>query len=335
MENMTNLPAGGFSSPDIEGVLFGGPVRDCFGQEDYKGLGDRGASWRRVALGLTLPANRDIVDAYPWSYSLSRTIGLSRQPLSTRAILGIEPENVIHQAWTWIVERLPEGLFIRFLELLRYPEVIYTRSLDLWHQVTENIASLARTVREAGERFLDSTAAITRRIRVGGLFPEEREAFNVLAFNVLGGKSPPQWLADLKLIWDTIRNWFRKKEAVAIPAGFYTQARHKPFGLQVLTQWRDRPLLYTLAQADVDTIAVAYPRNLADPQLFAQASARHSQRLDLEMERRNAWLRWSQRVLNLVLTYIVLGPAGFIIMALRLLLANLLRVTPQGLLALV
>jgi len=151
---------------------------------------------------------------------------------------------------------------------------------------------------------------------------------------VLRTDAPPQWLADLKLIWDTVRGWFRKKEAIAIPEGFYTQARHKPFDFQVLTQWRDRPILYTLAQADADTLAVAYPRNLVDPQLFAQAAALHGQRLDLETERRYAWLRWSQRILNLILTYIVLGPAGFIVMALRLLLANLLRVTPQGLLAL-
>jgi hypothetical protein len=328
------LPAGGFADPFTESVFFDGAVQEYFGKENYKGLGAEGASWRRVALGLTLPANRDIVDASPRSYGLSRTIGLSREPLSSRAILGVEPEDVIRRTRSWIVDRLPENLFIRFLELLHYPEVIYKRSMALWHEITAGIAGLTQAVREAGERFLDSTEAITRRIRAGGLFPEEWEVFNVLAFNVLGAKSPPQWLADLKLIWDTIRGWFRKKGAVAIPEGFYTQARHKPFGLQVLTQWRDRPILYTVAQADVDTLAVAYPRNLADPQRFAQASAQHSQRLELEMERRNAWLRWSQRVLNLILTYIVLGPAGFIIMALRLLLANLLRVTSRGLLAL-
>jgi hypothetical protein len=328
------LPAGGFADPVTESVFFNGPVQDYFGKEDYKGLGDDGASWRRVALGLTLPANRDIVDASPWSYGLSRTIGLSRGPLSTRAILGVEPEDVVQRIRSWIVERLPENLFIRFLELLNYPTVIYRRSMALWHEITAGIANLAEAVRKAGERFLESTEAITRRIRAGGLYPEEREAFNVLAFNVLGGESPPQWLADLRLIWDTIRVWLRKKEAVAIPESFYSQARHKPFGLQVLTQWRDRPVLYTSAQADVDTMLVTYPGNLADPRLFAQASAQHSQRLDLEMERRNAWLRWSQRVFNLILTYIVLGPAGFIVMALRLLLANLLRVTRQGLLAL-
>jgi hypothetical protein len=330
------LPAGGFADPltDTEKNFFDAPVYQCFGGENYKGLGAGGASWRRVALGLTLPANRDIVDAAPWSYGLSRTIGLSREPLSSRWILGIEPKTAIQQTRSWIVERLPENLFIRFLELLRYPEVIYQRSMELWHEITADIASLARTVQQAGERFLASTEAVTRRIRAGGLFPQEREAFNVLALNALGADSPPQWLADLKLIWDTVRGWFRRKGAVAVPEGFYTQARHKPFGLQILTQWRDRPVLYTLAQADVDTLAVAYPHNLADPQLFAQAATQHSQQLDLEMERRNAWLRWSQQILNLILTYIVLGPAGFIIMALRLLLANLLRVTPQGLLAL-
>jgi hypothetical protein len=311
------LPASGFADPFTESVFFDGPVQEYFGKEDYKGLGAGGASWRRVALGL------------------SRTIGLSREPLSSRAILGIEPTNVIQRTRSWIVERLPENLFLRFLELVRYPEVIYQRSLDLWHTITAGIANLAQAIRVAGERFLDSIEAITRRIRAGGLFPQEWEAFNVLAFNVLGANSPPPWLADLRLIWDTVRGWFRRKEVVAVPESFYTQAKHKPFGLQVLTQWRDRPVLYTLAQADVDTLAVAYPRNLADPQLFAQAVAQHSQRLDLEMERRNAWLRWSQRVLNLILTYIVLGPAGFIVMALRLLLANLLQVTPRGLLALV
>jgi hypothetical protein len=47
-----------------------------------------------------------------------------------------------------------------------------------------------------------------------------------------------------------------------------------------------------------------------------------------------AWLRFASRVINLVTTYVVLGPAAFVVIGLRLLLAGLLSVTQSGRLAL-
>jgi hypothetical protein len=82
------------------------------------------------------------------------------------------------------------------------------------------------------------------------------------------------------------------------------------------------------------SVGISDPADLPAGESFTEVAREHARHLDLEAERRNAWLRWDTRVFSLILTYVVPGPAGFVIMGLRLRLASLLWVSIRGLLAL-
>jgi hypothetical protein len=312
--------------------VFADQVQAQFGGTNYRGLGEQEVSWRLLALGQTLPAHRDLVEATPLSRRLSRALDLPRSPVPTRDILDARQMAVGLQVW--ILERLPRALFVRLLERLQYPQVVYQAARNLWQEVTGWVSELSATLLEAGQRFLGGAQAVAARLRAGGLYSEEWEALNVLALGALGGPSAPDWLRELGLVLGTIRGWFAGHPRATPPDEARVRVRHTPLGLQVSTEWGERPLLYSALQVDGDTLFATCPEATPPAQSFAWLLDRHADRLALEVARRNALLGFSARVINLILTYIVLGPAGFIVMALRLLLAGLLRVTPLGRVAL-
>jgi hypothetical protein len=282
-------------------------------------------SWREIALESTIPTYASLAAQKPLGNRLVRSVGLTRSSSEKASALS----TVLRSLRQRFLDSLPEPLFIRFLELLNYPQIIYEASRKILMYTAGQITRAAALV-ETGLHFLGSERETALRLRNGGLFPDELEAVSVLSLGMLNPPVEPAWLRDLRLAAGSIKGKFLRQPDLPLSDEVRCLVRHGPFRMQVITEWRGGALFYSHWSADVDTVLVAHQDGLPPGSDLAEMLRQHAVSVQREGELRIAWMRISSKVIYLIATYLIFGPAGLITLGLRLLLEGVLRVSAGG-----
>jgi len=244
------------------------------------------------------------------------------------------------------MERLPDDLFIRFLERLRYPLVALEATKTMWKTLETRLCPLdwTRHVQDefwqAGTRFLGTARTMRDRLRAGGLLVSDREMLDVLALGAVGQYSPPpRWLRDLLLLLDWIAERFRRPrppteepDPLGKPglSSLRLRTRFHLTGLELETWAGEEPLARSAMGVRGAPAFCLWPKSLPTDLSLPQALQEHQDRWKLSHSRRQALYRLGGTVLTIVLKYITMGPVGLIVSVLHLLAEGLLDVIQGG-----
>lgn len=332
---------------------FGLPV------DAYRAVADTpGVSWHTSALGLTFPQHREVVPRFVRSFmlpvaqparSIAESIWDKRRASGERAPPRLPPT-------LWLMERLPDDLFIRVLEWFKYPAMVLDAVDVMWQRLEHRFRALTTWHRycqeefwEAGRRFLgtdtdteDGTALriMRDRLRAGGLLARDREMLNMLALGAVGEPSPPpRWMQDLLTLLNWVAEGFRRRK----PPSTEPDLPGQP-GRAGLTHWPNYHVSGLELESRVGGVLLArstfglksmpsflfWPEALPSDLSPSVVLQEHAERWGLEHRRRQVLYRLGGTVLNLVLTYITMGPIGLIVSVLHLLAEGLLDVIQGG-----
>lgn len=298
-----------------------------------------GASWRTAVLGLTLNRYRQDVPRAMRSLVVPATEQARSLVDSIRDPYRQTPPRL--SPVLTLLERLPETLFIRLLELLNYPKIAWKASLSMWEVLESRLRYLSETTRDAGRRFLGTPQLMRDRLRAGGLLASDRETLNVLALGALGEYHPRLgWLQDILTLIDWITEQFRyTKPSVKTrleqptPVDLMTltyQTRFHLFGLELETWMGNNLVARSTMEVQSQPSFHFYPYQVPVSISPSMVLQKHTARWSLEHRRRQALYRLGNRILSLVMKYLVLGPVGLIVCTLHLIAEQILDVVPHG-----
>ena len=153
-------------------------VRQGFGArpEAFRAVaGTPGLSWHTSALGLILKWQQNVLPAA--ARALLRPVEGPARSATERALgwaRAVEkPPPPRAGPRVWLIERIPDDLFLRILERLHYPLAAFEGARAMWRELSKSLRDMTDHVRAAGRRFLGNgrsspRAGPVRRCRSGG-----------------------------------------------------------------------------------------------------------------------------------------------------------------------
>jgi hypothetical protein len=320
-------------------------VREGFGArpEAFRAVaGTPGLSWHTSALGLTLHWQQNVLPAA--ARAMLRAVEGPARSATKRAVREVRAVGKRHtprvEPRVWLIERIPDDLFLRILERLHYPLAAFEGARAMWRELSKSLRDMTDHVRAAGHRFLGDARLMRDRLRAGGLLPGDREMLDVLALGAVGNYPPPPgWLQGLLILLDWIAEGFRRPRPPVedpeppgdlAPGGLRLRSRFHLFGLELETLLGEGPVARsTMGMSEAPAFhfwAESLPAGLD----LGETLGRHSDRWRVSHNRRQVLYRLGGKVLSLVLKYMTMGPVGLIVSVLHLLAEGLLDVVSYG-----